>query len=440
MADFNYDGKPDIVTGVTSRGQIGIRDAGADHTYAAERVIVVLGSPLVTVITADANSDGRRDLFSLTSTGRTAMHLNDGTGRFSTSFINTNSFGATSLHAADVDRDGDVDLVMGGTNDTFVAWLENLGAPGATRWILRSVSRTGSKISAVQFASIFPRATGNLDIVTISAVEGTLVLYQNSGLQQFVKVEISSLVPGATALAVFDVDGDGDNDIVVGGAGLWWFENINTNFFPSHGISNTGAVGDLGSILSLAVADVDLDGNSDLVIASSDSNVYLAKNTDGKGVFAAVEAIKRGYFAGIVAAIDADLDSDIDIFITPSSSATSASSSSAADVLENNCCFPVSAPCTIDWFITIDTENGSPASQLASVYGPWVNSTAGDGRFNLRNYLHNNLITSDVMKVNFSTAAFPTGKEKKKPSIGVLCVRVCACVCVCVFVFVFVFA
>ena len=52
---------------------------------------------------------------------------NDGTGTFSPQPITSNAGGVTDVTVADLDRDGDWDLVSANSDDNVVAWFENDG-------------------------------------------------------------------------------------------------------------------------------------------------------------------------------------------------------------------------------------------------------------------------------------------------------------------------
>ena len=117
--------------------------------------------------------------------------------------------------AADLDQDGDSDLVW--SDGKSVRVFEHDGAlrPGFLQSPLHSSS---ANVSALAVADL--DGDGSADIVTLQA-EGDLSWHENlSGLSlEFGKRLIDTIGPGPTALEVADVDADGDIDIVVGGGG-----------------------------------------------------------------------------------------------------------------------------------------------------------------------------------------------------------------------------
>ena len=86
----------------------------------------------------DLNNDGFLDIVSASENDNTiAWYENDGNANptFTATDITTSVNGARSIFAADLDGDGDTDLISGSTLDDTVFWHENLGgnnAPVAT--------------------------------------------------------------------------------------------------------------------------------------------------------------------------------------------------------------------------------------------------------------------------------------------------------------------
>lgn len=77
---------------------------------------------------ADLDGDGDADLLSASrDDDKIAWYENQGTGTFSAQrVITTDADTASAVHAADLDGDGDPDVLSAGGSE--VAWYENLGA------------------------------------------------------------------------------------------------------------------------------------------------------------------------------------------------------------------------------------------------------------------------------------------------------------------------
>ena len=169
------------------------------------------------------------------------------------------------VKAADIDKDGDIDVVTVSDTDDDVAWHENNGSQSFTEHIISS----GDLDYAYSVDIIDLDQDGDMDILTGSySGDGGTVWYRNNGSQSFTEVTISST--GVTDIKGADMDHDGDIDIVTGnGSNLYWFENNGSESFSSN------TVGSLNGVNRIKVIDVDRDGNLDIVAGSWSSSGYV---------------------------------------------------------------------------------------------------------------------------------------------------------------------
>ena len=97
---------------------------GSRHCYFG-----VVGA--ASVFVADMDGDGDLDIVSASFYDDTiAWYENDGAANpsWAAADIDTNADGATSVHVADMDGDGDLDIVSSSFGDDTIAWYENDGA------------------------------------------------------------------------------------------------------------------------------------------------------------------------------------------------------------------------------------------------------------------------------------------------------------------------
>jgi hypothetical protein len=132
-----------------------------------------------------------------------------------------------ALSAGDIDRDGDLDLLLG------TKWLRNDGSS----WTEFTLNTTGGEPDRNRLADI--NGDGKLDaVIGFEAISlpGKLAWYEQGSAATGTWVEhiISESVIGPMSLDVADMDGDGDLDVVVGehntsdpaSAAMYIFENV----------------------------------------------------------------------------------------------------------------------------------------------------------------------------------------------------------------------
>lgn len=253
-----------------------------------------LGSPPVTyrapsrvVETADVNGDGSLDVVSAGS-GAYAVLLNDGRGRLRGSAVAT-GLDVVAFGLGDVDGDGAMDRVdLHRTPDGGGAALSLLRGDGDGRF--RSPESLGST-TARELELADMDGDGDLDVITAGPGPDRFTeLRRNDGAGRFAAPVPGSFgrcgSPGAGwvaalsghDLAAADVDGDGDKDVVT--AAVCEREGLpspylHVGFNEGNGdMPSSQAVGLLArradSVAGLAVGDVDEDGELDALVGHAD--------------------------------------------------------------------------------------------------------------------------------------------------------------------------
>ncbi len=248
--------------------------------------------------------------------------------------------GASALDVADVDGDGDNDLVWGDFFSPSLYLLENDGTcphpafPIATTAFPTSALRTAG-YNAAAVSDVNSDGRDDLTVGVVGGAFGTAPLRNLHLLTQredgtFTRVT-DTLVPGldagsGSAPAWGDLDGDGDADLVVGTTDgeLFVWENVGTPAVPSLRAARLD-LPDLGGYSFVpTIADLDGDGLSDLLVGSFSGDVFAFRQT-GAMEFAPMTTdgsplaeVPRGNFAAPTA-MDVDGDGDIDLIVGESS-------------------------------------------------------------------------------------------------------------------------
>lgn len=272
----------------------------------------------------DMEGDGDLDLF-VATINQDRLYANNGAG----TFLDVTSLAlpqdlkwASCSAAADIDADGDVDLLI--ANETEVRQLYlNDGTGRFTEAPTGHLSGIGTGVLDLAFVDVDGDADQDLVIVRGNAVDDLLL---NDGAGHFTPVSTTHfprLIENTYHVEPADVDGDGDQDLWLGtetGLRLLW--NDSTGHFslaPASSLPVHPAVRYRG----LSAGDVDGDGDADLVFAAGLCLVYCDPTVrvwlnDGLGNFQDVTATHvqmPNLKADVVLLVDLDADADLDVVL-----------------------------------------------------------------------------------------------------------------------------
>lgn len=257
------------------------------------------------VYAADLDGDGDMDVLGIANTGdNVAWYENDGAGNFTAhALIDTDS--PVDVHAADVDGDGDLDILTASLRDGNILWHENDGDGNfMTRVVTAAVPDYVRSIHAEDVDG-----DGDMDVLSASGSDGTFAWYENDGGGNFATHIIADDFGFGFTVYAADVDADGDMDVIAAGDHvLAWYENDGSEGFTIHVISTVSARAD-----DVHAADIDGDGDMDVLcgwLGGIDEAVAWYEN-DGNGSFA-TRIISSVGSRGVYAA-DMDLDGDMDV-------------------------------------------------------------------------------------------------------------------------------
>ncbi len=323
--DVNGDGKLDLVmanpcvAGSVCQGavagDVSVLLGNGDGTFQAP-TIHYADTGINSLWVADVNGDGKPDLlvcgFSATLQSTVSVELGNGDGTFQSPIKYPSPAGCGAITAADLNGDGKTDLVVGGGSvgvllgngdGTFQPEVVySSGGSGTAQFVVADVNKDGKPDLIVANVS-FSAGTNNGSVaVLLGNGDGTFqspVDYGSGGWLSY-------------SVAVADLNGDGNLDLVV------------TNYYKGYNDQSEGSVGvllgngdgtfrpavtynlGLGYGLSVMAIDVNHDGIPDLLVSGGCLNVQIG---NGDGTFQPAVSYDPGTGFGVIASV-ADVNGD----------------------------------------------------------------------------------------------------------------------------------
>jgi hypothetical protein len=240
-------------------------------------------NPTYGVALGDLDGDGALDAVVANDLGHpSVLYRNDGKGNL-VSVLSLGTYPDSMTRArravalGDLDGDGDLDVVLVGLDQDHLYLNED----GGRRWVERAFGsrETGDAPRWTGVALADVDGDADLDIVVPGRYESRSLIYLNDGKASFAEHRpFGATADDPTSVAVGDMDGDGDLDIV---AAHWeqphlLYVNDGGGNFTPHGRFGSGRE----QAWSVALADMDLDGDLDAVVGSANIDYW---NTDVAG-------------------------------------------------------------------------------------------------------------------------------------------------------------
>ena len=137
---------------------------------------------------------------------------------FTENVISDASFRGFSVYAADIDGDGDMDVLGADVANDEIAWFENNGSGSfSAKKVIGSIDAPFSVYAADVDGD------GDMDVLATADPNSTdyVVWYENDGNDPIVwtRHTIDSGFDGPRSVYAVDLDGDGDMDVLAGAKG-----------------------------------------------------------------------------------------------------------------------------------------------------------------------------------------------------------------------------
>ncbi len=211
MGDFNNDGHDDIVAMDWSEHSVFL--GNGDGTFGPESRFPAMAVDNRSIDSGDLDGDGNLDVVINSSAGQSllAIHYGDGAGGFSSN--STDTFGGLltneNVHMADIDADGDLDIVSGGWSVTARVFVNNGSrtfTPAASIGNVFGLLMLAEDLNGDGAADIITNPGGNSD---------TLEVRLNDGAGGFNTPTPYQGAPGPRHAVLTDVNADGKADVAL---------------------------------------------------------------------------------------------------------------------------------------------------------------------------------------------------------------------------------
>jgi hypothetical protein len=242
--------------------------AATSGVFGGENTISATADGAWSVFAADMDGDGDMDVLSASYfDDNVAWYENDGSGNFTPHTISTAVVFAESVFAADVDGDGDMDVLSASSNDNKFMWHENDGSQNFTE---NSISTATSGARSVFVADV--DSDGDLDVLSTLAADDKITLYENLSNDTPVNRQIVTPTPASQTVSVgnsftFDAIYTTDPlDETLTGLGLGlYFDSTQVQFDGLSNVLQTSLF--LAESVSINTEDFDADPATDMFVS-----------------------------------------------------------------------------------------------------------------------------------------------------------------------------
>ncbi|HEX2862917.1 MAG TPA: VCBS repeat-containing protein [Lacunisphaera sp.] len=285
LVDLDQDGLTDVVVADAQRNRIGWIRQTRPGVFEEQMIGSGVAAP-AQVSVVDLDEDGHLDVLvssmgvippSNARSGAVVVLMNDGAQRFTNRVLLQDTARVSSVEAADLNGDGRRDLVVGqfGFLQGEIRWMENLGEGQFRSHSLSDLPGT------IHTPVVDLNGDGHLDVVALVSQDTEEVQAflgdGRGGFRPHVIHGSTNKDYGSSGLCVADVNQDGRPDVVYTNGdgfdyatpgsrpwhGVQWLENLGDMKFAYH------RIGDFPGCYSPAVADIDGDGDPDIIASSA---------------------------------------------------------------------------------------------------------------------------------------------------------------------------
>ncbi|HLU37751.1 MAG TPA: VCBS repeat-containing protein, partial [Planctomycetota bacterium] len=308
VADIDRDGLADVAVANEGAGNAAVLVQVGPGSFRGQLPSTTVGQALVTpqvegVAVADLDGDGDLDVVcACAGNGRLVAYEQLAPGVLARdpmfSIGNTATAGASAVVAADLDGDGGIELAAANRTAGTVAVFRR-DADGTYPAAPQQVLGAGVLQQPAHLAAADLDGDGDLDLVCADAAAGRLFVFEQVAPGQFATAPVAVLgsaatTAGANTVVAVDLDGDGDCDLAcsAGSANVIAVFLRGPGGFPTLPDRVLGSAAATAGARGLAAVRLDADDLIDLVCATSTGFPVVAFRATAPGVWPTVPDVK----------------------------------------------------------------------------------------------------------------------------------------------------
>ncbi|MGV3631090.1 MAG: FG-GAP-like repeat-containing protein [Bacteroidota bacterium] len=322
LADFDGDGLLDILTFREDHYNVTWFKNSGSATFATQGSLTSSSSNTIETVITDADGDGDWDV-AISNSTNFKLYKNDGSGNFGFGTVIYSNHPFEGLDSEDMDNDGDLDIAFAESPGAMyeLGWFDNDGTGDYTWRVAASTWDWVLDVNAEDYDN-----DGNIDLSVASSMDNRINWFRNLGNNTFSNwITISSNLQDIIYDVEYsDLDGDGDLDVIAANSEsvgsnhrvddqrIVWYENLGDGNYGRHKVICYKDV--LENPSQLRAADMDGDGDNDVVALSSYVDQLTWFENDGSGNFTYDDMNTINSFSDEINSFDiGDLDGDGDL-------------------------------------------------------------------------------------------------------------------------------
>ena len=242
VLDYNNDGYIDILAttsylGYYGWGKIIIYKNNGSNSFTEKLIVFSDNIAVRDVYPVDLNGDGNIDIIAAwyesgyENYNKLGWYENNGNDDFTEHIVSNvgtdlvfdwhnNGYefdedyadipvGILSVHSADLDNDGDMDIISSGELNDKIVWFEN---DGNAQFNNHTITNNVDGAKFVKSSDL--DNDGDLDILSISEFDNKISWFENDGNASFIEYTITTTSGGSNYIEIVDFDNDGKSDIL----------------------------------------------------------------------------------------------------------------------------------------------------------------------------------------------------------------------------------